>query len=133
MSRNTMQVEIMTPEKKVVSKSAEKIVAEAHNGSFCLKPRHIDFVAELVPSILMYWVMEEEFLLAIDGGILAKQGDQVNISVRHAVKGNELEELEIVVNKQFKKLDQKERETQTALEHLQADFIKRFVELKKRR
>lgn len=131
MSVNTMHLEIMTPEKKVVTESAEKIIAEAQNGSFCLKPRHIDFVTELVPSILMYWVMGEEFLLALDGGILVKQANQVKVSVRHAVIGDQLHELEIVVNKEFQKIDQKERDTQMALDHLQADFIKRFIELQK--
>lgn len=133
MSRNTMQLEIMTPEEKVVSESAEKLVSEARNGSFCLKPRHIDFVAELVPSILIYWVMGKEFLLAVDSGILVKQSEQVKISLRHAVKGDQLEELEKVINKQFRKLDQKERETQTALDYLQADFLNRFLELHKKR
>ena len=55
------------------------------------------------------------------------------VSVRRAVEGRHLEELESVVNKEFRMLDQKERDTQIALEHLQADFVKRFVELQKQR
>lgn len=131
MSWNKIKLDVMTPEKKVVSQSVEKIVAEARNGSFCLKPRHIDFLAELVPGILSYWIDEEEFFLAVNGGILVKQADNVTVSVRHAIAGEHLEELQDVVREKFQLLNQKERETQIALEHLQADFVKRFVELQK--
>ena len=59
MSWNRMRLEIMTPEQKVVSEAVNKVVAEARNGSFGLKPRHINFLAELVPGILMYWIADE--------------------------------------------------------------------------
>ena len=131
MSWDKMRLNIMTPEKRVVSEAVNKIVAEARNGSFCLKPHHINFLAELVPGILSYWMGEEEFLLAVNSGILVKKDDEVTVSVRHAIEGEDLEELETVVKKQFRILDQQERETQIALEQLQADFIQRFVELKK--
>lgn len=133
MSWNKMHLAIYTPEKLVVQETVDKLVAEANNGSFCLEPRHVDFLANLVPGIFMYWIGSEEHLLAVNNGILVKKADQVMISVRQAVKGNSLEELENVVRKRFKMIDQKERETQLALEHLQADFVKRFVEFQKQR
>ena len=131
MSWNRMRLDIMTPEKKVVSETVDKIVAEARNGSFCLKPRHIDFLAELTPGILTYWMGDDEFLMAVDSGILVKQSDRTMVSVRHAIAGDQLAKLETVVTKEFRMLDQKERDTQIALEHLQADFVKRFVDLQK--
>jgi F-type H+-transporting ATPase subunit epsilon len=132
MSWNMMKLNIMTPEKKVVSKSVEKIVAEARNGSFCLKPRHVDFLAELVPGILSYWTDGEEQLWAVNSGILVKKDDQVMVSVRHAIRGKNLEELELVIKEKFRVLNQKEKDTQIALEQLEADFIRRFVELQKK-
>jgi len=131
MSWNKMKLNIMTPEKKVLSVSVEKVVTEARNGSFCLEPRHIDFLAELVPGILSYRMDDEEYFMAVNGGILVKQADRVSVSVRHAIEGEHLEELQDVVREKFQLLNQKERETQIALEHLQADFVKRFVELQK--
>ncbi|HKK45920.1 MAG TPA: F0F1 ATP synthase subunit epsilon [Balneolaceae bacterium] len=132
MSWNKMMLNIMTPEKKIGSQSVDKIVAEARNGSFCLKPRHIDFLAELVPGILSFWSEGKEHLWAVNSGILVKKDDQVMVSVRHAVEGESLEELEQVVRKEFRVINQKEKETQIALEQLEADFIRRFVELQKR-
>ncbi len=131
MSWKKMKLDILTPEEKVVSETVEKVVAEARNGSFCLKPRHIDFLAELVPGILIYWIDEEEYFLAVNGGMLVKKVDKVTVSVRHAIAGEHLEELQDVVREKFQLLNQKERETHIALEHLQADFVKRFVELQK--
>jgi len=131
MSWNKMILNILTPEKKVVSKSVDKIIAEAANGSFCLEPRHVDFLAELVPGILSYWVDDTEYLWAVNSGILVKKDDQVMASVRHAIQGENLDELESVVREEFRVLDQKEKETQIALEKLEADFIRRFVELQK--
>lgn len=133
MSWNKISLNVMTPERKVVSEAVEKVVAEARNGSFCLKPRHVDFLAELVPGILSYWEDQKEYFLAVSSGILVKKNGEVTVSVRHAIEGDRLDELESVVLEQFRVLDQKERETQLALEHLQADFIQRFIELQKQR
>jgi len=33
----------------MIDEKVSKIIAEAQNGSFCLRPRHIDFVAAAVP------------------------------------------------------------------------------------
>lgn len=126
-----MTLNIMTPEQKKTFHGVEKIVAEAQNGSFCLKPRHIDYVSALVPGILNYMIGEKETFMAINSGILIKQADHVFISVRHAIEGDNLDDLERVVQEQFYVLDKKEQETQIALEQLQADFIRRFVELQK--
>lgn len=131
MSLNKIKLRVLTPEQNVVSEMVDKVVAEAQNGSFGLKPRHVDYLAELVPGIFTYWMGTEEFFLAVDGGILVKKAEEVTVSVSHAVLGDDLEELESVVRQQFRILDQREQDTQIALEQLQADFIKQFVELQK--
>jgi F-type H+-transporting ATPase subunit epsilon len=131
MSYEHMTLNIMTPEQKRTFEGVQKIVAEAQNGSFCLKPRHIDYVAVLVPGILNFMKGETETFMAINTGILIKQADNVLVSVRHAIEGDNLDDLERVVHEEFYILDKKEQETQIALEQLQADFIRRFVELQK--
>jgi len=131
MSWNKISLEILTPEKEVITATVDKIVAEAQNGSFCLKPRHVDFLTELVPGIFSYWIEQEEHLMALSSGILIKRGEQVMISVRHAIAGEQLEDLETVVREKFRVVDQKEQQTQIAQEQLQADFINRFIELQK--
>lgn len=133
MSYNRMTLEVMTPEKKRIFKGVLKVVAEAQNGSFCLKPRHIDYVSALVPGILNVTNDKGEIFLAVNNGILIKESDKVMVSVRHAIEGESLDELETVVEEEFTELNRKERETLIALEQLQADFVRRFVELQKNR
>jgi len=131
MSYKYMTLNIMTPEQKRTFEGVTKIIAEAQNGSFCLKPRHIDYVAALVPGILNFVEGETETFIAVNTGILIKQANNVLISVRYAIEGDDLDDLDRVVQEEFYVLDKKEQDTQIALEQLQADFIRRFVELQK--
>ncbi len=50
----TMRLKVLLPTEVLVDEEVVKVTAEAENGSFCLLPRHIDFVAALVPSLLSF-------------------------------------------------------------------------------
>ena len=50
----SMHLKVLVPTEVFVDTKTTKIVAEAENGSFCLLPHHIDFVAALVPGIVVY-------------------------------------------------------------------------------
>lgn len=125
-----MWLEVLTPTEILLAETVQKVVAEAQNGSFCLLPRHIDFAAALVPSLLAY-VNEagQERFMAVDEGILVKQGSKVRVSTRQAVKGEQLESLKQRVDQQFKHLDEREKQLRSSLARLEADFVRRFVEL----
>jgi len=133
MEQNNMTIKVMVPERVVVKTDASKIIAEAVNGSFCLLPRHIDLVSVLVPGILIYESEGEEHYLAVDEGILLKCGFEVMVSVINAVESEDLGALEDTVRKQFKRLDEDERLSRSALEKLEADFVRRFIELQEER
>ena len=49
-----MMLKILLPAEVLMKQEVKKIVAEAENGSFCLMPNHIDFVATLAPGIFTY-------------------------------------------------------------------------------
>ena len=49
-----MKLMVLLPTEVLIDEEARKITAEAQNGSFCLLPRHIDFVTALVPGILSF-------------------------------------------------------------------------------
>lgn len=126
-----MRLTVLLPTEILVDEEVAKVVAEAQNGSFCLLPRHIDFVAALVPGLL-YFVKTadgaEEFLAA-DEGLLVKCGPQVLVSTRQAVRGGELGLLRETVEKTFKVLTDQEKRARTALANLEANFIRRFLKL----
>ncbi|SPD74913.1 ATP synthase epsilon chain [uncultured Desulfobacterium sp.] len=126
-----MKLNIMTPTGLFETEDVEKIVAEGKKGSFCILPRHIDYVATIVPGILSYSLPgNKEVFLAVDEGVLVKKGSEVMISVRSAVKGPELGGLKKAVVERFEELDEREKKARAILARLEADFAKRFLELK---
>lgn len=126
-----MRLTVLLPTEILVDEEVAKVVAEAQNGSFCLLPRHIDFVAALVPGLLSFVKTADgaEEFLAADEGLLVKCGPQVLVSTRQAVRGGELGFLRETVEKTFKVLTDQEKRTRTALANLEANFIRRFLKL----
>ncbi|HUM71628.1 MAG TPA: F0F1 ATP synthase subunit epsilon, partial [Chloroflexota bacterium] len=113
-----------------VEEMVRKVTAEGQNGSFCLLPRHIDFVSALVPGLLVYeTAVGAENYLAIDEGILVKCGPEVLVSTRNAVQGADLGQLQALIREQFAELDEREQQTRSALAKIEADFVRRFLEL----
>ncbi|HPS94672.1 MAG TPA: F0F1 ATP synthase subunit epsilon [Deltaproteobacteria bacterium] len=127
-----MNCKILLPSEVFLDKEVAKVVAEAGNGRFCLLPQHIDFVAALVPGMLDIVAPDgtEEFY-AVDEGILIKRGADVMVSTRNALKVPDLGQLRLVVEEQFKTLDEKEKAARTAAARLEADLVRRFMELRK--
>jgi F-type H+-transporting ATPase subunit epsilon len=126
-----MKLKILLPTKILLDEEVTKVTAEAGNGSFCLLPRHLDFVAALVPGLLSFVKAgnEVEEFLAVDEGILVKCGPEVLISTRKAVRGPELGQLRETVEKTFKVLTDQEKRARSALANLEANFIRRFLKL----
>lgn len=125
-----MQVSLLLPDRVLVSEPVSKVIAEAQNGSFCLLPRHIDFVAALVPGLLTYVDADEvERFAAVDEGVLVKRGREVLVSTRHAVIGEDIGSLRSTVRDEFLSIDSRERNARSALARLELDLIQRFVEL----
>ena len=78
MPDNQMELKILLPAGVFLDTKAVRIVAEAGDGSFCLLPGHIDFVAGLVPGIFVYEDLNgEEIYLAVDEGAIVKYGTRV--------------------------------------------------------
>ena len=125
-----IDLKILLPGKTFLKKEVKKITAEAENGWFCLLPKHVDFTTSLTPGILLLTTAEEkDVFLAIDEGILVKYGNKVVISTRNAIEGEDLGELKNRVEEIFIKTDEKEKNAQTALSKLEADFVRSFLNL----
>ena len=118
-----MHLEILLPTKILVDTEVIKVIAEAENGSFCLLPRHVDFVAALVPGLLSFTRPDrvEEFTALAEG---------VLVSTVNGVRGTDLGQLHRVVREQFVQLDERDRRARSALARMEADFVRRFMELR---
>jgi len=128
-----MNFKMLLPHRVLLDVEAEKIVAEAENGSFGLLPRHIDFATALVPGLLSYLESGggDEKFVAIDDGILVKRGVDVLVSTRRASVGADLGELQETIEKEYLQLSDQERKARSAMARLEINLAKRFIEFGK--
>lgn len=125
-----MRLKLLLPTEILIDEEVTKVIAEAENGSFCLLPRHIDFVAVLAPGILTFVTPEgkEEFA-AVDEGILVKVGQEVLVSTGKGVRSSELGKLKPTVLEEFRVRSEREKKALAAGARLEADIVRRFMEL----
>jgi len=129
-----MHLALLLPTEVLVdADGVTKLVAEAQDGYFCLLPRHVDFVAALVPGILSFWLGEREQVLAVDEGTLVKCGREVRISCPHAVIGASLEALQGAMKQVFGEQDEEQQQALGALARLEAGVLRRFMEFEERK
>jgi len=122
---------LFLPSEVFLEAEVSKVIGESAEGSFCLLPRHIDYLTALVPGILSYILPSgQENFLAVDGGLLVKQQDRVLVVTRRAVRGA-LGQLQQEVESMLFDLDDKEKSTRTALARLEAGILRRFMEFGK--
>lgn len=128
MNNSTIELKIYLPSCIFLEGKVSKVKGESPAGEFCLLPRHIDYVTALVPSIFSYTKLDgREAFLALDNGILAKQGQEVKIAARRAVAG-ELGMLNQEVEKMLKARNEREKMNKSAVAKLEAGFLRRFLE-----
>jgi len=127
-----MRCKILLPSEIYLDQEVVKVTAEAENGSFCLLPRHIDFVAALIPGLLSIEdVKGVEVFMAVDEGILVKKGQDVSVSTRNVATIPNLGQLREVIEEKFKVMDDREKAARTAAARLEADLVRRLMELRK--
>jgi F-type H+-transporting ATPase subunit epsilon len=127
-----MRLKVMLPVEILINRDVDKVVAEAENGSFCVKERHVDFVAVLTPGILSFESEGKEEFLAINEGVLIKCGSEVMVSTISAVRGADLGKLQETVTKQFRVFDDRQKSARSAFARLEASFVRRFIEIGER-
>ena len=129
---STMHLSIFLPDTRLFELDVRKVKGESLAGEFCLKPKHIDYVTALTPGIFSYVnTQERECFLAMDQGVLVKQGSEVKIATRNAVPG-ELGSLSREVEKMLNENAEKEKQNRSAVAKLEVGFLKRFLEFSHR-
>ena len=126
-----MRLRILLPTEIFMDQTVAKVTAEAQSGYFSLLPKHLDFAAVLVPGIFNYDLPgnEQTVYLAVDEGVLVKYGDEVLVSVRNAVRGDDLGKLEQTIEAHFNVLDEREKTMRSAVAKIEAGFVRRFLEI----
>jgi F-type H+-transporting ATPase subunit epsilon len=124
-----MELTIVVPDAVVSRQQVTSIVAPGADGSFGVKPRHIDMTTVLSAGLLVYERPDgTEGFVACDRGVLVKVGGEVRVTVRRAVEGDDLEELERLVAEVYREVSHEERQAKQASNRLEASFVRRFLE-----
>lgn len=125
-----MHLRVLLPDRILVDTQVDKVSVEGMEGELTLLPRHIDYATAIVPGLLVYLdATGTQHYMAVDRGVLVKQGDDVWISVWNAVRGENLDQLRDTVVEQFERLEDQEREARAVLAGLEADLVRRFIDL----
>src|SRR5699024_11105114 len=119
-----VQVRQRLPARLLWQGRARRLEAVAENGSFGLLPRHGDFNAPLVPSVLVVAGEEGERFFGIDHGLRVKRAEQVDVAVHRGVAGEDLDRLAESVARSFVDMDEEERQTRTALSRLELGIVR---------
>ena len=129
MPPSPMRLKVLLPFQVFVEEAdVSRIVADTPAGSFGLLPHRLDCVAALAPGILIYETAAEgEVCLAVDEGVLVKTGDDVLVSVRRALRGNDLAALRDDVAKQFLAEDEQAQTLRSAMAKVESGFLRRFA------
>ncbi len=108
--------------------SVSRIIVDTSAGSLGILPHRMDCVAALIPGILVYEIGESgEAYIAVDNGILIKTGFDVLVSVRNAVGGLDLNELQETVEQQFMILNEHEKTVRSVMSEMESAFIRRIA------
>jgi F-type H+-transporting ATPase subunit epsilon len=129
MPPTLMNLKILLPFQVFAEKpGVSRIVAESNEGAFGLLPHRLDCVAALVPGILIYETEGDgEVYVAVDEGVLVKTGPDVLISVRHAISGDDLDQLRASVEKEFLTLDEREQDVRSVMAKLESGLLHRLA------
>lgn len=123
-----MHLKVLLPFQVFLDESGvSSLVAESIAGSFGLLPHRLDCTAALSPGILIYKnATGHELYIATDDGVLVKTGFDVFVSVRKAILGLNLSQLQKTVKETFLKETSEELKMRNAMEAMENNFMRRL-------
>ncbi len=74
-----LNLKIITPERIVLQKEVDQVVARAIDGELCILPDHEPIVTALSIDVVRYDVAGDEDHAAIMGGVLEAKGNEVTV------------------------------------------------------
>lgn len=86
-----LHLEIITPERVVLSEDVDAVVIPAVEGEVTILPTHIPIFTRVKPGEIKYTKGKDEHFMAIHEGFLEVANDRVNILTNYAVRSEEIE------------------------------------------
>ena len=91
MAEKQLLLEVVTPDRLVLSAEAEVVVCPGVEGQFGVLPGHIPFLSALEIGEMYYKAGGKTEYLAVSGGFAEVTGEKVTIVAESAEKGREID------------------------------------------
>jgi F-type H+-transporting ATPase subunit epsilon len=91
LGRTSFQLEVVTPQRLIVSDEVTELMAPGSEGYFGVLPGHIPFITTLKIGELTYWKGKDERHLAVTWGYAEVRGDKVIILAEMAERAEEVD------------------------------------------
>ncbi len=91
MAENFMQLDVVTPEKAVLSRMVEEVIAPGSAGEFGVLIGHTPFLTTLKPGQLIAKAEDRDIYMAIGGGFAEILKDRVIILAESAVMAEDID------------------------------------------
>ncbi len=87
----TFKLEIVTPQRLIVSDEVTELMAPGAEGYFGVLPGHIPFITTMDIGEITYWRGKDERHLAVTWGYIEVQGDKVIVLAETAERAEEID------------------------------------------
>ncbi|MFZ7102103.1 MAG: F0F1 ATP synthase subunit epsilon [Peptococcaceae bacterium] len=91
MADKTLKLEVVTPERKVLSEDIASLVVPAIGGYLGILPNHAPMISGLEPGVLKYKVAGDYKKMAISGGFLEVSDNKVSVLANTAELPQEID------------------------------------------
>jgi F-type H+-transporting ATPase subunit epsilon len=86
-----IQLDIVTPERKVLSVVVDEVIAPGDPGLFGVRPGHTPFIASMEPGALTYFTSGRRETFAVGGGFVEVANDRVIVLAETAERADEID------------------------------------------
>jgi len=87
----TLYLEVVTPEKVLVSQEVDMVIAPGTEGEFGVLPEHISFLSGIIPGGLRFNVGNKQDHMAVTNGFAEVSNNRVSILVDSAEKAHDID------------------------------------------
>ena len=87
-----LQLDIVTPEKRVLSESVDMVVLPGSEGELGILPSHVPLVTALKPGELMYSIGGKQNFFAVGTGFVEVNGSGVSVLTDMAMDESDIDE-----------------------------------------
>jgi len=125
-----LQLEIITPEKIAYKDDVDEIVVPTAQGEIGILPNHINLLTQINPGEMTVKKGHHLQHMAITGGFLEVNNNQVSIVAEYAVKAQDIQVAKAMEAKKRAEKIMEEKLTDNEQKVAQAEMIKAILELK---